>query len=33
MKDVMVAQKLKKKSVKQITYRWVWIARGNLLHK
>jgi hypothetical protein len=33
MKDVMVAQKLKLKSVKQITYRWVWIARGNLLHK
>lgn len=32
-KDIMVAQKLKLKSVKQITYRWIWMARGNLLHK
>ena len=31
--DVMVANKLKLKSVKQITYRWVWLARGKLLHK
>jgi hypothetical protein len=29
----MVAKKLKLKSVRQITYRWVWLARGNLLHK
>ena len=29
----MVSKKLKLKSVKQITYRWVWLARGQLLHK
>ena len=32
-KDVMVSKKLKLKSVKQITYRWVWLARGQILHK
>jgi len=28
----MVAKKLKQKSVRLIVYRWLWIARGSLLH-
>ena len=28
----MVAKKLKQKSVRLIAYRWLWIARGSLLH-
>jgi hypothetical protein len=30
--DAMVAKKLKQKSVRLIAYRWLWIARGSLLH-
>jgi len=29
----MIARNLKKSHVKMIIYKWLWMTRGNMLHK